>query len=193
MDSSDDLVIHARTKREAFGRLYDLYYPRVFRYCLRRLFARAVAEDVTSEVFLRVAAHIHDFPGTTEEDFRRWLYRVATNDVNAFLRRSRRHCELRESAVRTHAIRVLDTEDHPRGKDVDDPDWAEVYQAILTLKPREQTVNTLRFSEQMSHDQIAGVLNLQPATVRVVLSRALEKLRLRLGVRSERTTTKSKD
>ena len=82
----------------------------------------------------------------------------------------------------TRSIRVLDSADQPGGV-VDDLDWAEVYQAILTLKPREQTVITLRFSEQMSHDHIAGVLNLQLATVRVVLSRALEKLRLRLGVR----------
>ena len=83
--------------------------------------------------------------------------------MNAFLRRSRPHCELRESAVvRTHAIRVLDTEDDPLGRDVDQLDWAEVSQAILSLKPREQTVITLRFSEQMSHDQIAG--RVEPAT-----------------------------
>ena len=69
MDSSDNLVISARTDREAFGKIFDLYYPNVFRYCLRRLFVRAVAEDVTSEVFLRVATHIRDFPGTTKEDF----------------------------------------------------------------------------------------------------------------------------
>jgi RNA polymerase sigma factor (sigma-70 family) len=72
-------------------------------------------------------------------------------------------------------------------------DWAEVYQAMLTLKPQEQTVITLRFFEQMSHDQIAGVLNLQTASVRVVLSRALEKLRVRLGVGSGQTTAKAKD
>jgi RNA polymerase sigma-70 factor (ECF subfamily) len=192
MDTSDDLVICARTNREAFGKLYDLYYPKVLRYCLRRLFVRAMAEDVTSEIFLRVASRMREFPGTTEEDFRRWLYRMATNEINALLRRTRRRREVLESAVLTRSIRVLDGADQPGGL-VDALDWAEVHQAILTLKPREQTVITLRFSEQMSHDQIAGVLNLQPATVRVVLSRALEKLRLRLGVRSERTTTKSKD
>lgn len=63
-DSTRDLVTRARTDREAFGRLYDLYYPKIFRYCLRRLFVRAVAEDVTSEVFLRAATHMPNFAGT---------------------------------------------------------------------------------------------------------------------------------
>ena len=188
----DDLVIRARTDREAFGRLYDLYYPEVFRYCLRRLFVRAVAEDVTSEVFLRVATHVRDFPGTTEEDFRRWLYRVATNEVNAYVRRTRRRRELLESAARTGAIRVADSADRPK-QEVDPFGWPALYQAILGLAPREQTIITLRFFEQMSHDEIARVLSLRAATVRVALSRALAKLRRRLGVGSERTRAKPKD
>ena len=186
----DDLVIRARTDREAFGRLCDLYYPDVFRYCLRRLFVRAVAEDVTSEVFLRVATHVRDFPGTTEEDFRRWLYRVATNEVNAYVRRTRRRRELLESAARTGAVRVVDTTDSA-DRQLDAFDWPTLYQAILGLKPRQQTIITLRFFEQMSHEEIAGVLNLRAATVRVALSRALERLRRRLGVGSERAAAKS--
>jgi RNA polymerase sigma-70 factor (ECF subfamily) len=186
----DDLVIRAPTDREAFGRLYDLYYPDVLRYCLRRLFVRAVAEDVTSEVFLRVATHVRDFPGTTEEDFRRWLYRVATNEVNAYVRRTRRRRELLESAARTGAVRVVDTTDSADRR-LDAFDWPTLYQAILGLKPREQTILTLRFFEQMSHEEIAGVLNLRAATVRVALSRALERLRRRLGVGSERAAVQS--
>jgi RNA polymerase sigma factor (sigma-70 family) len=52
-----------------------------------------------------------------------------------------------------------------------------LYQAMMTLKPYDQAILVLRFFEQMSHEQIAGVLNQRPATVRVGLSRALEKLR----------------
>ena len=188
--SMDDLVVRARTDREAFGSLYDLYYPEVLRYCLRRLFVRAVAEDVTSEVFLRVAKQVRGFPGTTEEDFRRWLFRVATNEVNAYVRRTRRRRELLESAARSSAIRVADSGDRPR-QEVDMLDWPTLYQAILGLAPREQTILTLRFFEQMSHEEIAGVLNLRAVTVRVALSRALERLRRRLGVGSEPAAAKS--
>ena len=81
--TDDDSVVRMRTDQAAFAALYDRYYPRIIRYCLRRLFDRSTAEDATSEVFLKVAANVRTFPGTTESDFRRWLFRIATNVVNA--------------------------------------------------------------------------------------------------------------
>jgi RNA polymerase sigma-70 factor, ECF subfamily len=173
-DSMSDLVVRARTDREAFGLLYDAYYPKIFRYCLRRLFVQMVAEDATAEVFLRVAAKIRDFPGTTEEDFRCWLYRIATNEVNAHVRRAKRRRVLLEAAARQSMIADAAG---CRQSPIDLLDWPSFYQAILGLNAREQTIIVLRFYEQMSHEQIAAVLAERPATVRAALSRALGKLR----------------
>lgn len=177
-ESLDAVVVRARTDRVALGLLYDRHYDTVFRYCLRRLFLRNLAEDVTSDVFLQVARKIARFPGTTQDDFRRWLYRIATNAVNAHIRRSRRRRELLSAAVEAGAV--------PRGPRTEDTvieilDWPTVYSAILDLKEREQSVIALRFFEQLSHGEIAKSLRLRPGTVRVVLSRALAKLRQRLG------------
>src|SRR6476660_8073711 len=95
----DDVVVRAHHDRAAFALLYDHYYPQVLRYCVRRLFVRAVAEDVTSEVFLSVARALRDFAGTTETDFRRWLFRIASNAINAHQRQSARHDALRQAAI----------------------------------------------------------------------------------------------
>ena len=86
--ADDELVTRTKTDRTAFGLLFDRYYPHVTRYCVRRLFDRDVAEDVASEVFLAVASKLRGFLGTTECDFRRWLFRIATNAVNAYLRQA---------------------------------------------------------------------------------------------------------
>jgi DNA-directed RNA polymerase specialized sigma24 family protein len=43
----------------------------------------AGAEDVTSEVFLEVSAHFAGIPGSSAEDFRRWVFRIATDEFNA--------------------------------------------------------------------------------------------------------------
>jgi|GEM_PF-2278794 len=72
---ADDLVVRARVEREAFGKLYDMIYPPVFQYCLRRSGNRSVAEDITSTVFLNVAGSISNFAGATFEEFRRWILR----------------------------------------------------------------------------------------------------------------------
>ena len=79
MRSEDDLVIRARTCREALARLYGEYYPRILRYCCARLSDRSAAEDATSETFLQIARHIPTFSGTTDVDFRRWAFHIAAN------------------------------------------------------------------------------------------------------------------
>jgi len=69
----DDLVLEARTQANALSRLYELYYERIFRFCVHRLFNKEIAEDVTSTVFLEVARGIRTFKGRNEADFQNWL------------------------------------------------------------------------------------------------------------------------
>ena len=177
-----DLVVRARTDRVAFGRLYDLYYPRIFRHCLRRLFLRAVAEDVTSDVFLRVARQIPKFTGASLDDFVRWVHAIATNEINAYLRQTQRRARLLDEAARRKAIHVVDQSAGSTSPAA--LDWPRVYEALLTLKPRDQSIVTLRFFDTMSHEQIAGILDMRPGAVRTALTRSLKQLRRELGVTS---------
>jgi RNA polymerase sigma-70 factor (ECF subfamily) len=183
VDGTDaDLVVCARTDRDTLGRLYDTYYPRIFRHCLRRLFLRSVAEDITSDVFLAVAGQMRDFAGTSHDDFVRWVHAIATNLINAYLEQSQRRARLLEEAARQKAVHVVDESASP--VNVSELDWPHVYETLLKLEPREQSIITLRFFEDMSHDQIAGILDMRPGAVRTALTRALEKLRRELGVTS---------
>jgi len=57
------------------------------------------------------------------------------------------------------------------------PDWPQLYKAILKLKPQHQTIVTLRFFENLKYEQLAKILNVKEATVRVTLHRILNELR----------------
>lgn len=181
--TDDDSVVRMRTDQAAFAALYDRYYPRIIRYCLRRLFDRSTAEDATSEVFLKVAANVRTFPGTTESDFRRWLFRIATNVVNAHLRDTSRRRELLAVAVRNGR---LGRDGPAAGGSIEEMllDWPAVYQALMELEERDQTIVTLRFFADLSHEEIGDVVQATPAAVRTALSRALSRLRERFGTRS---------
>lgn len=172
----DDLVVRARTDRAAFGLLFDRYYPRVLRYCRRRLFDLSVAEDATSEVFLNIAGHYFKFPGQTETDFRCWLFRIATNAVHAQLRQSLRRQELWEAAARSGRL-DRDSTSHDPSSLESLHDWPAVYRAILDLNDREQSIVMLRFFADLSHEEIANIVGATPAAVRTSLSRTLAKLR----------------
>jgi RNA polymerase sigma-70 factor (ECF subfamily) len=178
--ADDEVVVRARTDRTAFSVLYDRYYPHVARYCLRRLFDRSLAEDVVSDVFLQVAAHVRAFTGQTETDFRRWLFRIATNAVNAHLRQSRRRQELWEAAARSrHWDHIGGSPPSPAEHDI--LDWPAVYQAILEFDERDQAIVMLRFFADCSHEEIAAVVSATPGAVRTALSRTLNRLRERFN------------
>jgi RNA polymerase sigma-70 factor (ECF subfamily) len=190
--TDEGLVARMRTDRTAFAALYDRYYPRIVKYCVRRLFDRAAAEDVASEVFLKVASNVRTFPGKTESDFRRWLFRIATNAVNAHFRGTLRRRELLEQAARSGNW-GRDGEFHASPVEQQLLDWPAVYQALMELEEREQTIVTLRFFADLSHEEIADVVQSSPGAVRTALSRALARLRARFntGARPARASGES--
>jgi len=169
MADGDKLVQQAKTESQSLGRLFDLYYDRIYRFCLYRLFYKETAEDVTSSIFLTVVHKIKNFQGTTEADFRNWLYSIAANHANSYLRKKLRRKKLLEEA----ADSLADKSDiRP-----DEPDWAALYCSISKLKPLHQTIVTLRFFENMDYEQIGKVVNIKASTVRVALHRILERLK----------------
>ena len=169
MDEDSGLVIQAHSDRAAFVQLYRRHYDAIFRYCAHRLFDRTAAEDVTSEVFLKMVENFHHFNGI-ETQFRNWLYRIATNAVNQHLRKTARHkCLLKTAGEQT------DTLDADCDESLEK--LALLREAMLALKPRYQTIITLRFFENLKLTEIAEVLGSSPGTVRSQMARALAKLR----------------
>ncbi len=173
----DALVRRVKSDRDAFATLYDRYYGRILTYCSRRLYSRSVGEDLTGDVFLAAATKIDSFRGQSEGEFSQWLYTIATNRINEYLRSFERRRALLDSAARSQRIGAAQTHNN-----VDHLDWPTVYEAILRLKPREQTLITLRYMQDLPHDQIAAITGLKPGNVRVMLSRAMEKLRTQFNV-----------
>ena len=163
------LIARAYSDRAAFVRLYRSHYEAVFRYCVHRLFERQAAEDVTSDVFLKVVENIHCFRGN-EHQFRNWLYRIATNAVNNYLRKTARRNRLLKVDREQANSQVADCGESAERRIL-------LREAVFALKPRYQTIITLRFFENLKLTEIADVLASNPGTVRSQLARALAKLR----------------
>ena len=172
-----DLIQRARTDPDAFAQLYLLHYDTVSRHCVRRLFDRHAAEEVTSTVFFKIMHNLGSFKGNVSE-FRSWMFRITANAVNDYLRDAKRRKEMvRKVAANaeTEASFEIDLDDGLIGKKV------LLKQALLELKPKYQTVIALRFFEGMKLIEIADCLEKNPSTVRNWLSRAIAKLRKRIN------------
>jgi RNA polymerase sigma-70 factor (ECF subfamily) len=170
------LIQRACSDPDAFAELYMLHYTDVFYYCIRRLFDRHSAEDVTSIVFFKVMNKLDSFDGGAT-DFQSWLFRIATNAVNDHLRSAKRRVDVIEKAVintKAKSDFVIDRNDELLEKK------ALLKQALLSLKPKYQTVITLRFFENMKLTEIAACLGKKPSTVRSWLQRGNVKLQKKL-------------
>ena len=175
------LIRKACSDPDAFAQLYLLHYKDVFYYCVRRLFDRHSAEDVTSTVFFKVMHKLDSFDGKAT-DFRSWLFRIATNAVNDYLRSAKRRADVVEKAV----INIQKKPSFVIGCDEELLEKkALLKQAMLNLKPKYQTVITLRFFENMKLTEIAACLGKKPSTVRSWLQRATTRLRKNLDAAKE--------
>lgn len=173
MLENNDLIVQARTSYNAFALLFRRHYDAIFKYCVHRLFDRHLAEDITSQVFLKVVEEFHSFEGS-ERQFHNWLYKIATNAVNEHLRKSVRQKAALKIFREQTDINNSTFEDHAAKS-------AILKQAMLTLKSRYQTIITLHYFENLKLTEIAEVLGSNPGTIRSQLARALVKLRKKLA------------
>ncbi|MGA2172327.1 MAG: sigma-70 family RNA polymerase sigma factor [Sedimentisphaerales bacterium] len=168
-----DPMTQAKSDPGAFTRLYLSHYDAIFRYCAHRLFERTTAEDITSEVFLKMVENFQTFDGN-ERQFRSWLYRIATNAINEHLRKT-----TRRSAILTWVWWGSSKAGVDEGVAADESQekQAVIKKALLALKPEYQAIVTMRFFENLKLEEIAEVVGTSAGTVRSQLSRAMEKLR----------------
>ena len=86
--SDSELVAHILSgSREHFELLYEAYFPRVYRFALKRLGDAAEAEDVAQEVFFTVFNVLGSYQGTAP--LLVWVFGITRNTVNRRFRRKR--------------------------------------------------------------------------------------------------------
>ena len=92
LDPEAELVARAAAgSREDFERLYETYFPRVYRFALKRLGDAGEAEDVTQDVFITVHRVLHSWAGNSS--LLVWIFGITRNTVNRRFRRARPHME----------------------------------------------------------------------------------------------------
>ena len=136
---------------------------------------RSAAEDITSTVILRVANKIHGFQGETYEEFRRWVFTIATNEINADYRKTNRRRTLSAEAARSGRLAGQANQTTE-----EDPIGADLQVAILKLSERAQAIITMRFYSELSYHDIGEILNISSGAARTAASRALDTLRKEL-------------
>ena len=135
------------------------YSNMVYRLSFARTGNTSDAEDLYQEVFLRYLTKAPDFD--SEEHRKAWLLRVAVNCANSFhVKLGRRRTEPLSEALSVPA---------PEGEGL----WEE----LRRLPKRDRTILHLYYYEDLTTEEIAQILERNPATVRSQLLRARNRLK----------------
>jgi RNA polymerase sigma-70 factor (ECF subfamily) len=158
---------------DAWGELYRMYAPAIFRFCRRALPTREDAEDATTEVFMKVRQKLGTYDSS--RPFTAWLYKVASNHCWDLLRRRRIRQDLETGDLETLPL------EHPDPSQLErlqaESSSKEVRSGLEKLPDRARMALVLRYFAEMSYDEIADTLGVRRAFVGVLLLRARHQLR----------------
>lgn len=169
------LLYKVRTKKDpdAFGKIYDMYAPRIYRFVFFKVSFEEEAKDITADVFLKAWQYLLDEKGKEVQHLGGLLYRIARNRVIDFYR-SRSANETR--TISKEVEQISDAKDLQ--EDVDLKMSAEtVGQHLRLLKDEYREVLVMKYLDEMETDEIAEALDKTPGNVRVLLHRAITALR----------------
>ncbi|MBW2466599.1 MAG: RNA polymerase sigma factor [Deltaproteobacteria bacterium] len=173
-----ELVDKAREgNRWSFQELVSIYQEDIYRFVYYRTFSQMDAEDITQEIFVQAYRKINSLNDSRK--FRSWLYSIAVNRCNDFLRKKRYLTLLR---IRSAQEQELTGENRGMGKDDNGSMekaefWKKVRSLVNKLSTMEREVFTLRFMDHRNINEIATILDKSESTVKTHLYRALNKVR----------------
>lgn len=152
---------------EAFNRLITLYSNRCYAYFFRLTGKTHVADELLSDLFLRLIKKIHSFQGGS---FEKWLFTVASNLFKDYLRRHYRQKQLLEMKAGQ-----LTQNSKEETQDLEVFDHLQV--AIQKLDPETAELITLRYYSELSFKELASMRNEPIGTTLSKVHRGLKKLR----------------
>jgi RNA polymerase sigma-70 factor (ECF subfamily) len=174
-DDDETLALQAAAgDKAAFDALAERHIDRVyaiaFKWCGGN---RAEAEDITQEVFLKLARNIHYYK--TEGRFTTWLYQVVVNAARDSYRRDKTRRQ-HETSYEQETPKTAPAADETTGKQRD-PRLDALYDLLKRLPPDQREAVVLVFCHGMSHREAAKVLGCAEKTVTWRLFEAKKKLR----------------
>lgn len=170
--SETDLIHKCQAwELQHFWDLYELYIDKIYRFCYLKTNNKELAEDITSNVFVKALEKIDSFDASSGSSFQAWLYKIAYNKIIDYYRSNNNSPSL-EQLMEYHFYKSHDFE-----KQIDDKDKLnQVREFLNTLKPVHAEVVLLRIWEDLSYEEISEITWKTVDNCKQIFSRSLKKI-----------------
>lgn len=168
-EKEKELAVYAINDTQAFSKLYEKYFPRVYNYVFARVGDSNVADDITSEIFEKVVSKISTYKPEYSK-FSTWLFTVSQNTVIDYYRKKKNN------------IVEFNSQMPSKEQSIDemiilDEDKQTLLKCMSLLRERERNILSLKFWSELSNREIAEIVDESSNNVAVILYRSIRRLK----------------
>lgn len=174
IEDNDRLAEAALEDIEAFAILYHRYIKRVYNYHMSRVGNNAEAEDLTSQTFIAALKSLKNYQ--SNGNFTAWLMRIAANKAVDFYRKKQDLLALEQIEPLIHPALPIDIL-VDRQLQMED-----VVAALKHINSERAEALRLRIFAELSHAEIAIIMEKSEGAVKNLVYRALNDLRTYFNV-----------
>ncbi len=168
LENEAEIVKRAQDDDQAFTILYNHYFPKIYGYLYKRTSKRESAEDLSSEVFMKVFSNLGKYKNQGYT-FGAWVYRIATNALIDYYRKQGKVTE-----VDINEFFDLESDEEAPDYMVSKMQDREQIEKVLEhLPPRYREIINLKYFAELDITEIAVILKLSNNNVAVLTHRAL--------------------
>ncbi|MGN0597029.1 MAG: RNA polymerase sigma factor [Ruminiclostridium sp.] len=154
--------------------IYEQYSKKIMGYIRSRITSQSIAEDLHSEVFLKICSKLKDFD-ETKASVSTWVFTITRNTIIDYFRTSRPTCEMDEN-VRFMCESQGETAEVFSGIESREQ-LEELAKALKKLNERERDIVVFHYYSGIPLKQVAEKMGLAYSTVRLAHNSALAKLK----------------
>lgn len=157
--------------RNNFSKIYDQYVTKIYRFIYLKVSSQEVAEDLSSEVFVRTW-ETYRSESTKIENIQAYLYQVARNIVAD-------HYRTRKVKIVSveETIDIVDSAASLQDQAVLNLEMDRIQEALATMQDDHQNLIIWRYLDELSVPEIAQITGKTEDNVRVGIHRALQALK----------------
>ena len=175
---TEKLILAAQNgDMDAFGSLYDMYLPRIYRYCIARVRNAAESEDLSEEIFIKALTNLHKFNWNNAlggtNPFIAWLFRIAHNHVISFTRKLSNKTPTTELGEWIPDQTLSPSQQVESQISID-----EVFIFVQKLPNAQRDVIMMRFSAGLSIAETAAALDKNESNIKVLQHKRVNALKI---------------
>lgn len=171
MQSDFDIIrTYQSGNSQALWELFERYVDQIYAFILRKVSDREIAEDLSSQLWMKVTQKLWEFRQQEGASFKSWIYMIANNLVIDYYRTKKENISLEE-------FQVFPGEESDFAQKIDERDMlVRVREFVWDLWKMEAEIFFLRVWDDLSYKEIAQVVEKSEDACKQSYSRTLKKV-----------------